>query len=61
MSKYKINVNVEFVECNESINNEPMKNANGNFRAVRLRKVLSSKFKVNFFFFKPFSIFIVSF
>ena len=31
MSKYKINVNVEFVECNESINNEPMKNANGNF------------------------------
>ena len=31
MAKYKIKVNVELVECDESINSEPMKHDNGNF------------------------------
>ncbi len=31
MAKYKIKVNVELIECDESINSEPMKHDNGNF------------------------------
>jgi len=31
VTKYKINVNVEFIECDDSVNNEPLKQGNGNF------------------------------
>ena len=31
MAKYKIKVNVELVECDESVNSEPLKQGDGNF------------------------------